>query len=56
LSDEQQAELVAWVSDILPRNTHEVAALIELRFGVSFARRSGLTAQLHSFGFVYREQ
>ncbi len=56
LSDEQQAELVAWVSAILPRNTHKVAAVIEKRFGVSFARRSGLIALLHSFSFVYRKQ
>jgi transposase len=55
LSDEQQAELAAWVSATLPRSTREVGAFIEQRFGISFASRSGLIALLHRLGFVHRK-
>jgi transposase len=54
LSDEQEAELKAWVSRTLPRSTREVGAFIEQRFGVSFASRSGLIALLHRLDFVHR--
>jgi len=55
LSDEQQAELAAWVTARLPRSTREVGAFIEHRFGVCFASRSGLVLLLHRLGFEHRK-
>lgn len=55
LSDEQEAELAAWVVAILPRSTRAVGAFIEQRFGICFASRSGLVALLHRLGFVHRK-
>jgi transposase len=55
LTDEQEAELSAWVAARVPRTTREVGSFIEQRFGVSFASRSGLIALLHRLGFVHRK-
>jgi transposase len=50
----QEAELTAWVTQILPRTTREVGAWIKARLGVSYASRSGLIELLHRLGFVHR--
>lgn len=55
LSDEQEAELAAWVVATLPRSTRAVGAFIEQRFGICFASRSGLAVLLHRLGFVHRK-
>jgi len=55
LSDEQEAELTAWVTRVVPKSTRAVGGFIEQRFGVDFASRSGLVALLHRLGFVHRK-
>jgi transposase len=55
LSEEQQADLTAWVAASVPRSTREVGSFIERCFGIDFASRSGLIALLHRLGFVHRK-
>lgn len=54
LSLQQEAALVTWMSQTLPRTTREVGAFIQKEFGVSYESRSGLIALLHRLGMDYR--
>ena len=54
LSQAQEEELVAYVSQALPRSTREVGVFIEQVFSVVYDSRSGLIALLHRLGLVYR--
>jgi len=53
LSVEQEAKLVDWVGQTLPRSTRQVGAYIEREFGVVYESRSGLIALLHRLGLEY---
>ena len=55
LSDERQAELVAWVKSTAPRSTRQIGAWIARECGVEYESRSGLVALLHRLGLVYRK-
>ena len=55
LSREQEEELIAYVSEGLPRSTREVATFLNQRFGVVYESRSGLIALLHRLGFEYKK-
>ena len=50
LSDEQQGQLKAWITDTLPRTTCAVGAWIEKQYGIIYESRSGLAALLHRLG------
>ena len=54
LSAEQQARLVAWVSETLPRSTREIGAWIAREFDIEYEGRSGLIALLHRLGLEHR--
>ena len=55
LSDEQQDRLTAWITETLPRTTHEVGAWIEKEFGIEYQGRSGLLALLHRLAMEHRK-
>lgn len=55
LSADQEAALVAWISETLPRSTRQVGAFIHKEFGVSYESRSGLIMLLHRLGLEYRK-
>ena len=55
LSLEQEAALVEWIGQTLPRSTRVVGAFIEKEFGVSYGSRSGLIMLLRRLGLVYRK-
>ena len=55
LSQAQEEELVAYVSQALPRSTREVGLFIEQVFGVIYESRSGLIALLHRLGLEYKK-
>jgi transposase len=50
LSEEQQKQLKARITEILPRTTREVGAWIERERGIECQGRSGLVALLRGFG------
>jgi transposase len=47
LSDPQQDQLKAWITETLPHTTGAVGAWIERQFGITYESRSGLVAVLH---------
>ena len=55
LSDEQQDELKAWITETLPRNTRAIGAWIEKVCGIGYQGRSGLIALLHRLGMEHRK-
>jgi transposase len=55
LSDEQQEQLKAWITQTLPRTTREIGAWIEQEFGIEYQGRSGLIALLHRLGMEHRQ-
>ena len=55
LSDEQQDQLKAWITETLPRTTGAVGAWVEKQFGISYESRSGLVALLHRLGMEHRK-
>lgn len=50
----QEADLVAWIAETLPRSTREIGAWIEAQFGVVYESRCGLVAMLHRLGMEHR--
>jgi transposase len=44
LSDQQQDQLKAWITETLPRTTCAVGAWIENEYGITYESRSGLVA------------
>ncbi|MCF3948243.1 helix-turn-helix domain-containing protein [Acidiphilium iwatense] len=48
LDDEQQARLIAWITETLPRSTRAIGAWIAAEFGIEYQSRSGLVALLQS--------
>jgi transposase len=55
LSDEQQDQLKAWITEALPRSTGAVGAWVEKQLGISYESRSGLVALLHRLGMEHRK-
>ena len=55
LSEGQQNELKAWITETLPRTTREVGAWIEKACGIEYQGRSGLIALLHRLGMEHRK-
>jgi transposase len=55
LSRAQEDELIAYVSEGLPRSSRQVATFLNQRFGVVYESRSGLIALLHRLGFEYKK-
>lgn len=55
LSEQQQAQLKAWITQTLPRTTREIGAWIEQEFGIEYQGRSGLIALLHRLGMEHRK-
>jgi transposase len=55
LSAEQETELKEYVAQTLPRNTREIGAFIERKFGIVYEGRSGLIALLHRLGLEYHK-
>jgi transposase len=55
LSEEQQAKLIAWITETLPRTTREIGAWIETEYGIEYQGRSGLIALLHRLGLEHRK-
>ena len=54
LNDTQQTELKDWVSETLPRSSHEVGVYILAKFGIKYETRSGLIKLLHRLGMEHR--
>ena len=55
LTPAQQDALKAWVTEALPRTTHEIGAWIEREFGIVYESRGGLAALLNRLGLAYRK-
>ena len=55
LSETQQDELKAWITETLPRTTGAVGAWIEKEFAITYESRSGLVALLHRLGMEHRK-
>ena len=55
LSDDQCAQLKAWVEQTLPRTSGEIGQWIETKFDIVYEQRGGLTALLHRLGLEYRK-
>jgi transposase len=55
LSDQQQDQLKAWITETLPRTTCEVGAWIENECGIVYESRCGLIALLHRLGMEHRK-
>lgn len=55
LNLEQQEQLKAWITEVLPRTTREIGAKIEKEFGITYEGRSGLIALLHRLGMEHRK-
>src|SRR6195952_3926046 len=55
LSDTQQDQLKAWITETLPRTTAEVGAWVEKEFGIIYDSRSGLVSLLHRLGMEHRK-
>src|ERR1700712_2552915 len=55
LSDLQQEQLKAWITETLPRTTGAVGAWVEKAFGIIYESRSGLVALLHRLGMEHRK-
>jgi transposase len=54
LNPAQQERLKAWITETLPRRSHQVGAFILAEFGIEYATRSGLIALLHRLGMEHR--
>jgi transposase len=55
LNDEQQARLIDWITETLPRSTRAIGAWIAAEFGIEYQSRSGLIALLHRLGMEHRK-
>jgi transposase len=55
LSDQQQDQLKAWITETLPRTTGAVGTWVEKEFGITYESRSGLIALLHRLGMEHRK-
>jgi transposase len=55
LDDEQQARLITWITDTLPRSTRAIGAWITTELGIEYQSRSGLIALLHRLGMEHRK-
>jgi transposase len=55
LNDEQQAQLIDWITETLPRSTRAIGAWIAAEFGIEYQSRSGLIALLHRLGMEHRK-
>jgi transposase len=55
LDDEQQARLIAWITETLPRSTRVIGAWIAAELGIEYQSRSGLVALLHRLGMEHRK-
>jgi transposase len=55
LSETQQDQLKAWITETLPRTTGAVGAWVEKEFGITYESRSGLVALLHRLGMEHRK-
>lgn len=55
LDDEQQARLIVWITETLPRSTRAIGAWIAAEFGIEYQSRSGLVALLHRLGMEHRK-
>lgn len=55
LNDEQQARLITWITETVPRSTRAIGALIATEFGIEYQSRSGLIALLHRIGMEHRK-
>ncbi|MDD2796092.1 helix-turn-helix domain-containing protein [Acidocella sp.] len=55
LDDEQQARLITWITETLPRSTRAIGAWIAAECGIEYQSRSGLIALLHRLGMEHRK-
>jgi transposase len=55
LNDEQQAKLITWITETLPRSPRAIGAWIAAEFGIEYQSRSGLIALLHRLGMEHRK-
>ncbi len=55
LNGEQQAELITWITETLPRSTRAIGAWIAAEFGIEYQSRSGLIVLLHRLGMEHRK-
>lgn len=55
LNDEQQARLITWITETVPRSTRAIGAWIATEFGIEYQSRSGLIALLHRIGMEHRK-
>src|SRR6202051_2931359 len=55
LNDEQQAQLIDWITGPRPRSTRAIGAWIAAEFGIEYQSRSGLIALLHRLGMEHRK-
>ena len=55
LDAEQQARLITWITETLPRSTRAIGAWIAAEFGIEYQSRSGLIALLHRLGMEHRK-
>jgi len=55
LNDEQQAKLIAWITETLPRSTRAIGAWIAAELCIEYQSRSGLIALLHRLGMEHRK-
>src|SRR6195952_1312224 len=55
LSETQQDQLKAWITETLPRTTSAVGAWIEKKSGIIYASRSGLVSLLHRLGMEHHK-
>ena len=54
LTEKQQHEFKAWLTETLPRTTNVIGAWLEEKYGLSYSR-SGLGVLMHRIGFEYRK-
>ena len=55
MSEEQQEQLKAWISAVLPESTRHIGTFIEAQFGLAYEGRSGLIALLHRLGCAWHK-
>ena len=55
LDDAQQARLIAFVAQTLPRSTREIRTFMLTEFGLADEGRSGVVGLLHRLGLEYRK-
>lgn len=54
LDDEQQAKLITWITETLPRSTRAIGAWIAVECVIEYQSRSGLITLLHRLGMEQR--